>query len=58
MVEPTDAEGLTTLLHRLADDPAHWRQRADLCRQRASEFSWERCAQETLAVYRKVLANS
>ena len=58
MVEPTDAEGLTALLQRLADDPAHWQQRAELCRQRASEFSWERCAQETLAVYRKVLANS
>ncbi len=58
MVEPTDAEGLTALLQRLADDPAHWQQRADLCRQRASGFSWERCAQETLAVYRKVLANS
>jgi alpha-1,3-rhamnosyl/mannosyltransferase len=58
MVEPTDAEGLTTLLQRLADDRAHWQQRAELCRQRASEFSWERCAQETLAVYRKVLANS
>ena len=58
MVEPTDAEGLTALLQRLADDPAHWQQRAELCRRRASQFSWERCAQETLAVYRKVLANS
>ena len=58
MVEPTDVEGLTTLLQRLADDPAHWQQRAELCRQRASQFSWQRCALETLAVYRKVLANS
>jgi alpha-1,3-rhamnosyl/mannosyltransferase len=58
MIEPTDAAGLTMRLQRLAEDPQHWRQRAELCLKRAGEFSWERCARETLAVYRKVLASA
>jgi alpha-1,3-rhamnosyl/mannosyltransferase len=57
-IEPTDSAQLITLLQRLAEDPEHWRARAALCLQRASEFSWERCARETMAVYRKALASS
>jgi len=56
MIEPTDAAQLTFFLERLADDPKHWEGRAHACLDRASEFSWQRCARETLAVYRKVLA--
>jgi alpha-1,3-rhamnosyl/mannosyltransferase len=57
-IEPTDAAQLAFLLERLADDPKHWEGRARACLQRATEFSWERCARETLAVYRKVLASA
>ena len=50
LVEPTDDKALQTALERLTQEPA---LRASL-RERglkwASEFSWQRCARETLAV--------
>jgi alpha-1,3-rhamnosyl/mannosyltransferase len=56
-VEPTDAARLTALLERLAEDPHHWQDRAMSCLHQATQFSWQRCARETLAIYRKVLAS-
>ena len=54
LVDPTDPAALTTALQRVLRDPAlHTRLRtAGL--QRAAEFSWERTARETLAVYERV----
>ena len=53
-----DEEGLRAALLRFDEDPAFWQQRADASLLQASLFSWERCASETLAIYRKVLAAS
>lgn len=58
LVEPTDDARLADLLRRLAEDHGHWRERADRCLVQAKKFSWQRCAVETLGIYRKVLAVS
>jgi glycosyltransferase involved in cell wall biosynthesis len=58
LIEPEDEAAITEALMRLRDDPS-WR--ADLVARglaRASEFSWERSARETLAVYRHALASA
>lgn len=58
LVEPTDHASLSELIRRLAEDPDHWRERAQACLVQAKKFSWGRCAAETLSIYRKVLAAS
>jgi glycosyltransferase involved in cell wall biosynthesis len=55
MVEPTDEEALATAIRQaLTDEPLRERLR-EAGFARAAQFSWERTAAETLAVYRKVL---
>jgi glycosyltransferase involved in cell wall biosynthesis len=54
LVSPTDVNAIADGLTRLLDDAA---LRSDLAARglrRAAAFSWERCARETLAVYRAV----
>ncbi len=52
LIDPNDADGLTGAIDRLADD-ADLRGRLSAGgRARASEYSWERTARDTLAVYR------
>jgi glycosyltransferase involved in cell wall biosynthesis len=54
LVDPRDEAGLTAALATLMTDDA---LAADLSRRalrQAGRFSWERCARETLAVYRSV----
>jgi glycosyltransferase involved in cell wall biosynthesis len=56
VVNPDDVEALTGAIARVLSDEDF---RADLKRKglaRAAEFSWERCARETLAVYHRVLS--
>jgi len=55
LVPPTDVDAITAGLGRLLEDRA---LRADLSergRRRAAQFSWDRCARDTLAVYRAVV---
>ncbi len=55
LVEPTDAEALAEAMELLLVDEAlrgEWRQKALV---QAARFSWEQTAQDTLAVYRKVV---
>jgi glycosyltransferase involved in cell wall biosynthesis len=54
LVPPADVDAIAAGLHRLAEDDT---LRADLAERgprRAAQFSWERCARETLAVYQAV----
>jgi glycosyltransferase involved in cell wall biosynthesis len=54
---PGDHEALAAALERLLSDEA---LRSDLSARgpaRAARFTWERAAQETLAVYREALAD-
>ncbi len=56
LVDPTDTAALAQALHDVLSQPglqAELRQRGFA---RAAQFSWERCAAETLAVYSAVLA--
>ena len=55
MIDPDDTVALASAIERVLADEA---LRADLRQQglaRAAEFSWERCARETCAVYDRVL---
>ena len=53
-VAPDDVDAMREGLHRLLDDRDEARRRADLGLAQAAMFSWEKCAAETLAVYRRV----
>jgi hypothetical protein len=55
MCEAKDTETLTGLIQRGLEDEA-WRSSAvEQGLLHAARFSWERCAMETLEVYRKVV---
>ncbi len=57
--DPTAAdatEQLTAHLFSMLDDPARRAQLIEHGRERAKLFSWDRAAEQTLAVYRRVLA--
>lgn len=56
LIDPADSEALAQALHDVLTQPA---LQADLRQRglrRAAQFSWQRCAAETLAVYSAVLA--
>jgi glycosyltransferase involved in cell wall biosynthesis len=54
MFEPLHVENLTELLKRGIED-TQWRENArELGLQRAKLFSWQRCAKETIDVYKQV----
>jgi alpha-1,3-rhamnosyl/mannosyltransferase len=53
-VAPDDVDAMREGLHCLLDDRDEARRRADLGLAQAAMFSWEKCAAETLAVYRRV----
>ncbi|MEO8187014.1 MAG: glycosyltransferase family 1 protein, partial [Burkholderiaceae bacterium] len=57
-VDPSDETALRDAVTSLSEDPAFWQLQADASIARASGFSWSRCAQETLAIYRHVLARA
>lgn len=51
LIEPDDAEALTEAIDRLGDDANLRSELGTRGRARAGNFSWERTARETLAVY-------
>ena len=55
MHDPMDTDALRNAMKRLIDDRAFWLQKAAASLNQAALFSWERCAKETIAVYRKAL---
>jgi alpha-1,3-rhamnosyl/mannosyltransferase len=56
LVDPEDVEAITAgLEHLLTDD--EWRAGAiERGLRQASQFSWQRCIDETITVYRRALA--
>ncbi|NTX55065.1 glycosyltransferase family 1 protein [Myxococcus sp. CA039A] len=54
-VSPDDAEGLAEAIHRLLRSPGERGALAEKGRARAAEFTWERTAEGTLAVYEAAL---
>jgi glycosyltransferase involved in cell wall biosynthesis len=53
-VDPTDERALSLALEALLADPAERARLRAAGQARAAEFSWERTARETLAVYRRL----
>jgi glycosyltransferase involved in cell wall biosynthesis len=54
--DPTSAEEIAAALVRLLAEPELRGRLGALGRERAATFTWERCAGQTLAVYRRALA--
>ena len=55
LLDPHDVPAWTEAMRRMADDDdwrGQWRQRS---RDRATTFSWQRCARQTLDCYRRAL---
>lgn len=57
-IDPYDESALREAVMRLSEDPVFWQARTDASIARACEFSWARCAQETIGIYRRVLARA
>ncbi|MBI5300726.1 MAG: glycosyltransferase family 4 protein [Chloroflexi bacterium] len=57
MFEPRDVNALSAHLARVLDDAALRDELRGKSLARAQQFSWERCAHETLAVYGEVIAH-
>jgi glycosyltransferase involved in cell wall biosynthesis len=58
IIDAEDESGLREALLRFDEDAAYWQGRASASLTQASRFSWRRCAEQTLAVYRQVLAQA
>ncbi len=58
LVEPTNLQELTAALVELMTDQKSREHYASVGRQRAAEFTWERTAERTLEVYRRVYAEA
>jgi glycosyltransferase involved in cell wall biosynthesis len=54
LLEPDDVEGLAEAMKRLLNDDTLWGDLRQKGLAHAASFSWEKTAQETLAVYREV----
>jgi glycosyltransferase involved in cell wall biosynthesis len=57
-IDPTDEAGLREALLQLTDDATLWEQQVTASLAQASRFSWEKCASETVAIYRRVLEHA
>jgi len=57
IIDAQDEDGLREELRRFDEDSRFWHGRAQASLAQAATFSWQKCADETVSVYRKVLAN-
>ena len=57
-IDPDDVTALSSTLERVLNDAVLQQRLRQAGAARVQEFSWQRCAQETLAVYRQVLRQS
>jgi glycosyltransferase involved in cell wall biosynthesis len=54
-VDPSSPEAIGDALEALARDDDFYEARREACLSRAAEFTWRRCAAQTLEVYREML---
>lgn len=54
LVDPCDEDKIAQAMTKLSSDKGLRAELSDSGRQRASEFTWKRCAKETLSVYRDI----
>jgi glycosyltransferase involved in cell wall biosynthesis len=57
LVNPENDEEITVALWRLLTDASLWAELREKGLRRAAAFSWERAAQQTMAVYREAVAS-
>jgi glycosyltransferase involved in cell wall biosynthesis len=57
LVNPYDADELKEAMIKVLEDPKIRREMSEKGPERAKLFSWEKCAKETIEVYKKVLWN-
>ncbi len=53
-VDPHDTEGIAKAMAKLADDKNMRKELGAKGREQAKKFSWEKCARQTLEVYRSI----
>lgn len=58
LICPNDVDGLTAALEDILDNEALRDEMRAKGLKRATNFSWDKCAKETIAVYKKSLANA
>ncbi|MDQ7028784.1 MAG: glycosyltransferase family 1 protein [Ardenticatenia bacterium] len=58
LVDPRDPEAMAEAIHHVLQDPELAEELRRRGLERARQFTWERTAQETLAVYEAMLGNS
>lgn len=56
-LDPQDGSAWTQAMRRVAEDAAWRAARRSAALERARQFSWEKCAQQTAQAYRRVLAD-
>ena len=56
MHDPMDIDALRNAMTRFIEDREFWLQKAAASLKQSALFSWERCAKETIAVYRAAMA--
>jgi alpha-1,3-rhamnosyl/mannosyltransferase len=56
LLDPQDSDGWRTALGRVVTDDDWWRSLRQGAEAKARPFTWERCAAETLQVYRQLCA--
>jgi glycosyltransferase involved in cell wall biosynthesis len=54
-VDPTDAGAIAAAIAHLLDEPALATSLRQAGLERSASFTWQACAEKTLAVYRQVL---
>ena len=58
LVDPHQIEEIAAAMRRISDEPALARELSDKGKQRAAQFTWERCARDTWALYQEALRDS
>lgn len=54
-VDPTDTDAIAAAMHQVLSDPALQRQMREKGLERSRLFSWEKCARETLAIFKDLV---
>lgn len=54
--DPTSPESMATAIKRVVYSPSHTQALRELGQRRLTQFTWERCAEQTLALYRSLVA--
>jgi O-antigen biosynthesis alpha-1,3-rhamnosyltransferase len=58
LIDPEDTEGWRDAMQRVLTDEYWWQSLRGGVEERASRFTWERCAEKTLEVYRRLTGTS